>query len=558
MTMPLFLLVLCFAPLNAAPAPAHAWAQDPVELGRLAAEQRQVAEQLRRLDALLEVLQARDLEEGREDRAKLLEGARARLAEANENGTDLATVVESLASELGALRTGNALEGQTALLATLQELLDYLIQSEREERERAFEEALADRGAKLDEFASRQQQLLERTRLLQEQGSEDQEGSSESSEENSEESNSENSENSESSKSENSEGEQNDESADNPEESAEQTQEQREEAQRRLAEEQAALAQEIEEFNQSQAEQLGRTPESSQRAEQKSREAAKELRQPGAEDQPAQTPEDLEEAEKKQQEALDALEQARQETAAQEQQNEQRKKKEALINVERSAVEILARHEQVDSTLQALSAASNGGPVPRSARARLRQASNEERDIADDAEDLLLEIQLLGADAFPFYLMALVEDHRRLAGRVGPPRYKLDMATEALSTGLIAGWESLIDAIRVEQERLRKQMEEPSTQPPPGQQPEDDQEDPLVGFAVELQLLKRMQQQITDSLERLEQQQATFAAAGISLGPEEVAELEMLLDRQAELQLQFESMIARLQGADDVEEAEDL
>jgi len=550
--MPLFHLVLCFAPLTAAPAPAHAWAQDPVELGRLAAEQRQVAEQLRRLDSLLAVLQARDLEEGREDRAKLLEGARARLAEANENGSDLATVVESLASELGALRTGNALEGQTALLATLQELLDYLIQSEREERERAFEEALAERGAKLDEFASRQQQLLERTRMLQDQGTKDQEGSSESSEENSEEANSESSER------ENSEGEQNDENAETTEEGAEQTQEQREEAQRRLAEEQAALAQEIEEFNQEQAEQLGRTPESSQRAEQKSREAAEELRQPGAEDQPAQTPEDLEEAEKKQQEALDALEQARQETAAQEQQNEQRKKKEALINVERAAVEILARHEQVDASLQALSAASNGGPVPRSARARLRQASNAERDIADDAEDLLLEIQLLGADAFPFYLMALVEDHRRLAGRVGPPRYKLDMSTEALSTGLIAGWESLIDAIRVEQERLRKQMEEPSTQPPPGQEPEDDRQDPLVGFAVELQLLKRMQQQITESLKRLEQQQATFAAAGIPLGPEEVAELEMLLDRQAELQLQFESMIARLQGADNAQEAEDL
>ncbi len=548
MTMPLVLLVLCFTPLAAAPVPAHAWAQDPVELGRLAAEQRQVAEQLRRLDALLAVLQARDREEGREDRAKLLEGARARLAEANENGSDLATVVESLASELGALRTGNALEGQTALLSTLQELLDYLIQSEREERERAFEEALADRGAKLDEFASRQQQLLERTRLLQDQGTQDQDSSSESSEKDSEENSEQaNSENAESSESENSE------------EGAEQTQEQREEAQRRLAEEQAALAQEIEEFNQSQAEQLGRTPESSQRAEQKSREAAEKLRQPGAEDQPAQTPEDLEEAEKKQQEALDALEQARQETAAQEQQNEQRKKKEALLDVEKAAVEILARHEQVDATLRVLSSSTNGGPVPRSARARLRQASNAERDIANDAEDLLLTIQLLGADAFPFYLMALVEDHNRLAGRVGPPRYKLDMSTEALSTGLIAGWESLIDAIRIEQERLRRQMEqEPSVQPPPGQQPDDDKEDPLVGFAVELQLLKRMQQQITDSLERLEQQQTTFAAAGIPLGPEEVAELEMLLDRQAELQLQFESMIARLQGADEVEEAEDL
>lgn len=537
MTMPLSFLVLFLALIPAAPAMAYAAMQDPVELGRLAAEQRQVAEQLRRLDSLLAVLQARDQEEGREDRAKLLAGARARLAEANENGSDLPSVVEALASELGSLRTGNALEGQTALLATLQELLDYLIQSEREDRERAFDKALEERGEKLDEFSSRQQQMLERTRLLKEQLAQDEAASDESSTDREE-----------------NEGEESD--KEKGEQDKTEAQAQREEAQRRLAEDQAALAQEIEEFNQEQAEQLGRTPESTKRAEEKSREAAEKLRQPGAEDQPAQTPEDLQEAEKKQQEALDALEQAREETQAQEQQNEQRKKKEALLDVEAAAVEILARHVEIDTAVRALTAVTDSGPVSRSSRARLRQAANEEQDLAQDAEDLLFTIERLGADAFPFYLMALAEDHRRLGGRIGPPRYKLDASTEMLSTQLIVGWESLIEAIRIEQERLRRQMEQPPNQSPPG--PEDDKEDPLVGFAVELQLLKRMQQQISTSLGRLQQQQATFAAAGIRLGPEELAELEMLLDRQAELQLQFESMLARLQGDGDTKEAEDL
>lgn len=560
--MPLCLFVLSLAP-SWVPALAPAAAQDPVELGRLAAEQRQVAEQLRRLDELLEMLENRDREQGRDERAALLAGARTKLAEGSAEGGDLASVVEGVAQELGALRTGNALEGQAALVEVLQQLLDFLVQSEMEERERAFDEALEERGKKLDEFASRQQQLLERTRLLQEQEHKSREDAEASESESSEQESSEG----DAPESEARESESQEREGEKPEggETAEMRTEDRErldEARRRLAEEQAELAREIEEFNDRQQEQLGRNPQSTREAEDKSREAAQSLRQPGAEDQPpspAQEQERLEQAEQQQQEALDALEQARQENDAQEQQNENRKMQEALLNVEEEATALLERHRLVDRDLRALKEAAGDGPVSRSARARLRQAANEEKELSHKADDLLFTIERLGADSFPFYINKLSEDHRRLAARVGPPRYLMDAQSEQLSQGLIAGWELLIDAIRVEQERLRRQMEQPDggQGPQPGQEG-DEEDSPLVGFAVELQLLKRMQDDVRTSLLRLEERQKVFAAAGIALGEDELAELELLLDRQAELQLQFESMVARLQESDRDPETEDL
>ncbi len=560
--MPLCLFVLSLAP-SWVPALAPAAAQDPVELGRLAAEQRQVAEQLRRLDELLEMLENRDREQGRDERAALLAGARTKLAEGSAEGGDLASVVEGVAQELGALRTGNALEGQAALVEVLQQLLDFLVQSEMEERERAFDEALEERGKKLDEFASRQQQLLERTRLLQEQEHKSREDAEASESESSEQESSEG----DAPESEARESESQEREGEKPEggETAEMRTEDRErldEARRRLAEEQAELAREIEEFNDRQQEQLGRNPQSTREAEDKSREAAQSLRQPGAEDQPpspAQEQERLEQAEQQQQEALDALEQARQENDAQEQQNENRKMQEALLNVEEEATALLERHRLVDRDLRALKEAAGDGPVSRSARARLRQAANEEKELSHKADDLLFTIERFGADSFPFYINKLSEDHRRLAARVGPPRYLMDAQSEQLSQGLIAGWELLIDAIRVEQERLRRQMEQPDggQGPQPGQEG-DEEDSPLVGFAVELQLLKRMQDDVRTSLLRLEERQKVFAAAGIALGEDELAELELLLDRQAELQLQFESMVARLQESDRDPETEDL
>ena len=125
--------------------------QDEVEFGRLATEQRQVAEQLRRLENLLAVLEKKDREEGRLDRAEMLRVAAERLASSDGSG-DLAGIVEGLAREIGAMHSGNALEGQQQLIEVLQELLDFLIDNERREQKMMQMKELEERVAELDKF----------------------------------------------------------------------------------------------------------------------------------------------------------------------------------------------------------------------------------------------------------------------------------------------------------------------------------------------------------------------------------------------------------------------
>ena len=78
-----------------------------------------------------------------------------------------------------------------------------------------------------------------------------------------------------------------------------------------------------------------------------------------------------------------------------------------------------------------------------------------------------------------------------------------------------------------------------------------------MDFALELQLLKRMQGSITEQLLMLTQRQVAYQQAGIEMGPEDISELELLLDRQKSLQLQFESMVDRLSGLDEAADVED-
>jgi hypothetical protein len=118
----------------------------------------------------------------------------------------------------------------------------------------------------------------------------------------------------------------------------------------------------------------------------------------------------------------------------------------------------------------------------------------------------------------------------------------------------------LIDAIRTERERIRLQMEQENTPPPgaEGEQGEEEDDSPLVDFALELQLLKRMQSSISEQLILMNNLQEAYLQAGLEMGPEEMADLEQLLERQQSLQLQFESMVARMAGIDEKGEVEDL
>jgi len=518
-------------------------AQDGVEFGRLATEQRQVADQLRRLESLLGVLEERDRAEGRVERADLLKQAAERLAAAEESG-DLAAVVEGLAREIGAMHSGNALEGQQKLIAVLQELLDFLITNERREQEILQMKSLEERLTALDQFITDQQLLLEQTEKLEDKlGKNDTSQSSKNQEKTDPSGPSKEAEPSEETK-----------EAPDPA-SAEQLEDLREE----LAKLQNELAEKLEEFNREQQRESGRPSEDAEKAQDAAEDAAEEMREQSAETEPKSPSEQLQEAIAKQQEALKELEQAKQQTEKKIKQAKQAERDKILLDVEQEAERILALHRGIESTLVEVAELIGEEVVPRSARAKLRQAAATELDLAIAATKMMATIDEAGADSFPFYINLLAQDHIRLSKTIGPPRYRVQASSQQVSAGITASWVSLIDAIRTERERIRLKMEQDQAEMPGGQSPpEDEANTPLVNFALELQLLKRMQSLISEQLVLMNNLQDAYQQVGLAMDDEELADLEQLLNRQKSLQLQFESMVARLSGLDEKHKAEDM
>ena len=393
----------------------------------------------------------------------------------------------------------------------------------------------AERAEALQEFADRQERLLQQTEQLKDQQDQKDQDSAASGDP----------------------AEEEDPAAENPETAA--SQEELDAKREELAELQSRLAEELKKFNRKEEEKTGRRSQPSKKAEDATEEAAKKMRPKSAETKPQDQAEQLEQAIEKQKEALEALKKAQKQTENQQERSEEEKRREALLNVMRQAQIILDRHVELEQELVGVVVNLDGERVPRSTRTRLRQIALAQMELSIAAEDLLLTIDQGGADSFPLYIQGLSQDHGVLSKEIGPPRYRLNRQALPLAATLTKDWQQLIEVIRIERERIRKRLDEPPAKDGPSQEAQDEEEKkrPLVNFAMELHLLKRMQESLAERLGLMEDRQQAFADAGIAFGPDDALELEMLLDRQGELHLQFESMVERLQGAKESNQSED-
>jgi len=543
------LLLPCWMILAlAAPAAAAVPIQDPSQMGRLAADQRLVAEQVRRLTRLLETLEQRDRAEDRAARADLLAQAAARL-KGVETGGELAAVIEAIAGDLAALRTGAALDAQQSAIRTLEDLLALLLETQTSVEEQQRRTSLEEFLKQMQELLRRQEELRRRNEDLLPKKAEAGANASAS------------------------------QSAESPasgvtgaarEMSASERALREELA--RLAEEQHRLAEEIAKSgrnNRSQeasgaaehaahaAEQLdaaaqqgesqqgeSQQGESQQGESQQGESQQGESQQGESQQGESQQGESQQSAAEQQRATEEALKQAIRQAKQDLQQLENRKRLQDLEDVLLLAEQILAAHRAEEDTLREL-AAAGVDRLTRAQRARLRQSARTEEDLAASTQSLLVKIETLGASTFPFFLKSLQEDHRRLAQEVGPPRLELDEHALLLAADLRLNWESLIEVIRIEQERIRRKMEQPEEGPGSGSA---NPNQALVDFAMELQLLKRLQQSLAGDLAWSRRRHERYAQAGIVTGPEDELELRGLLDRQLELRRQFEGMLARYQG----------
>jgi len=527
MTPPRFLLTVLLALLPAAAGTARATLPpaSPIQapggaLDRLARDQQRLAEQARRLERLLGVLEEKEREAGNQTRAELLARARERLAAAGEQG-DLVAVLEAVAADLAALRAGSALEAQAQVIALLEELLDALLDWRMRSQLQALQEAALERVEALERLAAEQERLLQETReraaASRQQAEDPEAGAAEK----------------------------------KPaavEELARRQEALNQEMRARQQQEEVAPDQRALEQAARHGEEAARlldpdrpTPEAGAGQEQEGPEGNQAKPDREQEDPGAQA-ERLQRATKEQAEALEALRQAAQAARKESERLQEGQRAEDLLDVAREAEKLLERHRAVAGPLEELVAGLGPGRPPRSTRVRLRRWAEEETALSAEAAGLALAIRDRGGDIFPFMLNGLRDDHRLLAGRLGPPGYRAGSRETELAGRITAGWVELIAALRTEAERIRQRIEAPASQ---GQQGEE-QPRPLVEFAAELQLLKRLQENLRERLDGLRRRRATLSAAGLEVDEDDLREIEGLAERQQELRRLYESMLERL------------
>jgi hypothetical protein len=555
-------------------------AQDPVEFSRLSTDQKQLAEQVRRLEKILITLEEREREEGASLRADLLNEAREKLV----NGAKerpLASVLEEVALDLADLRAGAALERQAELIRFLEDLLDFLLETERRDQVQDLMQAAREREAELRALANEQADLRQRTEALQqreaESGEVDEQARADLAREQAElndriraaAAEDENGAGSERAENAAAEGERAESELD-PDRKATESEageqgeqgetppgEQGEQTPGEQSEQGETPPGEQGEQSEPQEGEPGEQPPGEQGERQPGEQQGAQERQPGQQQSPQQPrdpQEQLERAEEFQRKAEEELQRGADEAAAEADRLEGVDELETLINVLEKAEELLTRHERVLRDLGSFVSNLDGtARVPRSARIDLRGWASEQRSIAEEADSLLFEIREAGADAFPFLLRGLVDDHGLLARRIGPPKYRADTQSVELGARIQRDWERLVNAIRTEAERLRKKIEQPEQAPqdgdsPPGEGEEPPQQpNPLVSVAAEVQLLKQLQVDLLERMQSLQSRRKLLSSAGIELDEDDLAELEAVVSRQKRLRSLFESILERLQ-----------
>ena len=588
------------APAPAAPATPSLLAppQEPgTEFTRLSRDQQKLAEQARRLERLLETLEARERGAGHADRAEFLVGARERLSSASNAGGDLLAALERAASDLAELRAGEALEAQAEVIRVLEELLDYLLERELEEQMAQLLESAAERSAAIEELARTQERLLQETRELaareQAQGSADADARARLAAEQEKL----NEQIREQARRDREEGRtaENTEQAAAAGEQAEREIRSGEQGERNQAEPaepkqgeqgeprngepsdaqkgedgEPAKAQQGEQSEPQKGEQS--EPQTGEQGEpQKAEPGQPQKRPPGdpsaqrpqQQQQPQQTPkpgENLDKAEENQQEALDRLEREAEQSRQEQAEIENAEKLESLLNVVAESEVLLARHQAVVDGVEAFATEHADRRPPRSARVQLRRWSDEEAALSEATSALLVEVRAHGAAAFPFLMDVIREDHQLLGGRLDAPLYRGDGSSVDLGRDIESNWIELIEAIRTEAERIRRKIQNPQQPPAGGEDGETGEEDspdeePLVSFAAELQLLLRMQQDSRVRLDRLRARRSSLAEAGIEFDDNDRLELERLVERQSRLRSLYTAIMEQLEGKEKTQDA---
>ncbi|MCR4317627.1 MAG: hypothetical protein NUW37_14905 [Planctomycetes bacterium] len=198
-------------------------------------------------------------------------------------------------------------------------------------------------------------------------------------------------------------------------------------------------------------------------------------------------------AQQEMQEAADQLEEERQ-------RYEEQQRDRLLLHLENKFQEMLDEQRRVLSETTALNEATGGGRFNREQGNLLRRLDDDQEKIHTEADATMKVLEDENAVIFKWMFQTMIDDLKQI-DELFDDR-EIDGYTQGLQQEVINRIEEMIDVLR--KERENQQNRQNSGQPQAGQMPQgQNQRPPLVPPIAELEMIRRQQEYISRSFQRL-------------------------------------------------------
>lgn len=210
---------------------------------------------------------------------------------------------------------------------------------------------------------------------------------------------------------------------------------------------------------------------------------------------------ELSEAEQAEQDVERELENALEELREEEEAYERLRQEEVLFRIAEETQNMLEVHREQMTAVREIDASRSDGEPSRAQKLRLRRVAREEESLAERADEMAVAIANEGTDVTAELMRGVHDDLLRIGRDLGPEGdYRTGERVQALQLDVEENLEWLLEALRDEQQRRQQEQQQQQQQ----QQNQDQQgKEPLVPDVTELKLLRRMEVEVQDAIDRL-------------------------------------------------------
>jgi hypothetical protein len=246
------------------------------------------------------------------------------------------------------------------------------------------------------------------------------------------------------------------------------------------------------------------------------------------------------------------LRQAQSELQEEEEQYQRLRAEEQLFRIAEETATLLEAHRAQMKELAEVDAERAGADAPsRAQKMRLRRIAREEGVLGTRAQELSGAIEKEGTKVAAGLLAGAASDLARLSKDLGEEGdYQTGERVQGLQRDVEQALLWLLDALRAEQARRQNDR-----QKNPGGQQQDQGEPPLIPDSTELKLLKRMEEELRQSLDALRALHPELANQE-ELTPDVLRDIARLAGRHERLTELFKDLRGRV-GIPPPESAED-